>query len=260
MEIIREPKVTLLARPTFLGHPDLEWESDSDVDAQQLIEFAGRLCYLSFGGDAKMIGGHRCIPGRTTNREYVDNLLSVKHGSVLEHAVFTFLFEGVSRAFTHELIRHRAGFGYSQLSQRYVDESDVGFVLPPEIREGTPPFETWARSCAQALDAYRALVEQVSEQVTDAPTATLRRKRARQAARAVLPNSAETKIVVTANARAWRHFVELRGAETADAEIRRVAIEVLRVLQREAPHLFRDFEIGTAADGSETAATPNSKV
>lgn len=260
MEIIREPKVTLLARPSFLGYPGLDWESDTEVPSQELVEFAGRLCYLSFGADAKMIGGHRCIPGRTANREYVENLLKVKHGSVLEHAVFTFLLEGVSRAFTHELIRHRAGFGYSQLSQRYVDESEVGFVLPPEIVEGTPAFETWTRACAQVADAYRALVEQVSAQVTDAPTATLRRKRARQAARAVLPNCAETKIVVTANARAWRHFIELRGAETADAEIRRVAIAVLRVLQREAPHIFGDFEILKAGDGSEITATPNSKV
>jgi thymidylate synthase (FAD) len=260
MEIIHEPKVTLLARPEFLGYAGLDWESDTDVPAQQLVEFAGRLCYLSFGKEAQMIGGHKCIPGRTTNREYVENLLRVKHGSVLEHAVYSFLFEGVSRAFTHELIRHRAGFGYSQLSQRYVDESDIGFVRPPEIREGTPAFETWTRSCEAALTAYRRLVDQLSEQVTDAPTATLRRKRARQAARAVLPNCAETKIVVTGNARAWRHFVELRGAESADLEIRRVAVCVLRALQEEAPHIFGDFEIRTAPDGSEVTVTSNSKV
>lgn len=260
MEIIREPKITLLARPTFLGHPDLDWQSDTDVPAQQLVEFAGRLCYLSFGADTRMIGGHKCIPGRTTNREYLDNLLQVKHGSVLEHAAFTFLFEGVSRAFTHELVRHRAGFGYSQLSQRYVDESNVGFVLPPEIREGTPAFEIWKRSCEQALEGYRTLVEVIAEQVADEPKATLRRKRARQAARALLPNCAETKIVMTGNARAWRHFIELRGAEWADLEIRRAAIAVLRVLQREAPHIFGDFEIRTAPDGSETTSTPNSKV
>ncbi len=88
----------------------------------------------------------------------------------------------------------------------------------------------------------------------------MRRKRARQAARVVLPNSAETKIVVTANARAWRHFVELRAAPTADAEIRTLAIAVLRVLQNEAPEIFGDFEITLLDDGTETASTPNSKV
>jgi thymidylate synthase (FAD) len=260
MEIIREPKVTLLARQQFLGHPDIDWRSDTDNDAQQLVEFAGRLCYLSFGKDVRVLGGHRTIQGRTTNKEYIANLLQVKHGSVLEHVVFTFLFEGISRALTHELVRHRAGFGYSQLSQRYVDESDVGFVLPPEIEEGTPAFEVWKKACEDALRAYRELLGEIERQVADEPKATLRRKRARQAARAVLPNSTETKIVVTANARAWRHFVELRAAPTADAEIRRLAITVLRVLQGEAPDLFGDFEITPLDDGTETVSTPHSKV
>ncbi len=260
MEIIRAPRVTLLARQVFLGHPDLDWESDTDNDPQQLVEFSGRLCYLSFGREARLMGGHKMIQGRTTNREYIQNILAVKHGSVLEHAVFTFLFEGISRALTHELVRHRAGFGYSQLSQRYVDESNVGFVLPPEIIEDTPAFETWRQACENSLAAYRKLLEDVEEQVKDEPKATLRRKRARQAARAVLPNSTETKIVVTANVRAWRHFVELRGAPTADAEIRRLAVEVLRILQKETPEIFADFEIHTLEDGTETAHTSNSKV
>jgi len=260
MEIIREPKVTLLARQQFVGHPDINWKSDSENDPQQLIEFAGRLCYLSFGKDVKVVGGHKTIQGRTTNKEYIANLMSVKHGSVLEHAVFTFVFEGISRALTHELVRHRAGFGYSQLSQRYVDESNIGFVLPPEIIEGTPAFDIWAESCQASLDAYRRLLEQVSEQVADEPKATLRRKRARQAARTILPNCAETKIVVTANTRAWRHFIELRAAPTADAEIRRLAVAVLRILQAEAPEIFGDFTVKQLEDGTETAETPNSKV
>lgn len=260
MEIIREPKVTLLARPSFIRYPDLDWQSDNDNPTQQLVEFAGRLCYLSFGKDARVLGGHKCISGRTTNREYIENLLKVKHGSVLEHANFTFLLEGVSRSLTHELVRHRAGFGYSQLSQRYVDESEVGFVLPIEIREGSPAFDLWKRMCEQALEAYRALLAEITAQVADEPSPTLRRKRARQAARSVLPSCVETKIVVTANVRAWRHFIELRGAETADAEIRRVAVKVLRILQEEAPHIYGDFEIRTAPDGSEVTWTPNSKV
>ncbi|UCC48546.1 MAG: FAD-dependent thymidylate synthase [Gemmatimonadota bacterium] len=260
MEIIREPKVTLLARQQFLGHPDIDWKSDSDIDPQQLVEFAGRLCYMSFGKDAQVLGGHKTIEGRTTNQGYIANLLQVKHGSVLEHAAFTFLFEGISRALTHELVRHRAGFGYSQLSQRFVDESNIAFVLPPEVAEGTPAFDIWKEACENSLQHYRKLLEQVTEQVADEPNATLRRKRARQAARAVLPNSAETKIVVTANARAWRHFIELRASAAADAEIRKLAIAVLRVLQREAPDIFGDFKIEPHEDGTETASTPYSKV
>ncbi len=260
MEIIREPKVTLLARQQYLGDPDIDWQSDSDNEAQQIAEFAGRLCYLSFGKELQVIGGHKTIQGRTTNKEYIANLLEVKHGSVLEHIVFTFLFEGISRALTHELVRHRAGFGYSQLSQRFVDESNIGFVLPPEIAEGTPAFDLWKDACQNALESYRKLLEQVAEQVADEPKATLRRKRARQAARAVLPNSAETKIVVTANARAWRHFIELRASPAADAEIRALAISVLRALEREAPDIFGDFDIKPLGDGTETAFARHSKV
>ncbi len=260
MEIIREPRVTLLARQQFLGDPEMGWQSDSDNDAQQLAEFAGRLCYLSFGKEVEVLGGHKTIQGRTTNKEYIANLLEVKHGSVLEHIVYSFLFEGISRALTHELVRHRAGFGYSQLSQRYVDESNIGFVLPPEIQEGTPAFDLWKEACENSLESYRKLLDQVAEQVADEPKATLRRKRARQAARAVLPNSAETKIVVTANARAWRHFIELRASPFADAEIRTLAITVLRVLQGEAPDLFNDFEVEPLGDGTETTSTKFSKV
>jgi thymidylate synthase (FAD) len=260
MEIIREPRVTLLARQEFLGDPELGWQSDTDNDAQQLAEFAGRLCYLSFGKEIEVLGGHKTIQGRTTNKEYIANLLEVKHGSVLEHIVYSFLFEGISRALTHELVRHRAGFGYSQLSQRYVDESNIGFVLPPEIQEGTPAFDLWKEACEHSLESYRKLLDQVAEQVADEPKATLRRKRARQAARTVLPNSAETKIVVTANARAWRHFIELRASPFADAEIRTLAITVLRVLQTQAPDLYSDFEVKPLDDGTETASTEFSKV
>ncbi len=254
MHIYREPKVTLLARQQYLGAPHIRWDSDSDVAAETVAEFAGRLCYLSFGPDAGFEGGHKLIPGRTSNEDYLANILNVRHGSVLEHGVWTFLFEGISRALTHELVRHRH-FSYSQLSQRYVDESEVGFVLPPEIEEGTPAFDVWQRACESALTEYRALLHEVEQLVQDEPKATLRRKRARQAARSVLPNATETKIVVTGNARAWRHFIELRASEAAEAEIRALALEVLRVLQQEAPHIFGDYRVEQGAGGSEVAVT-----
>ncbi len=183
-------------------------------------------------------------------------MLAVKHGSVVEHATWTLLFEGVSRALTHELVRHRH-LSFSQLSQRYVDESDVAFVLPPEIQEGTPAYDVWYRACERAHQDYRELLALVEEQVKDEPSATLRRKRARQTARGLLPNSTETKIVVTGNARAWRHFVEMRASGFADTEIRRAALRVLRILQTEAPALFGDFEIIRREDDTETASTTN---
>jgi thymidylate synthase (FAD) len=259
MHIFKEPRITLLARQTWLGAPHVHWESDTDVAGQAVAEFAGRLCYLSFGADAGFEGGHKLISGRTTNEAYLTNIKRTRHGSVLEHAVWTVLFEGISRALTHELIRHRH-FSYSQLSQRYVDESEVAFVLPPEIRDGTPAFDLWMKSCERANDEYCQLLSLIEEQVKDEPSATLRRKRARQTARSLLPNAAETKIVVTGNARAFRHFIELRGSPAADTEIRRLAISVLRLMQQEAPHLYDDYQIGTTSDGEEFAETEYSSV
>lgn len=260
MHIIREPRVTLIARQEFVYPEHIRWESDSDVPAEVVAEFAGRLCYLSFGEDAGLEGGHRTIRGRTSNESYLANILQVKHGSVLEHAVWTILIEGVSRALTHELVRHRAGFGFSQLSQRYVDESNIAFVLPPEISEGSRAYDIWLAACESSLKAYRSLLGELVESIGSEGTATSRKKRARQAARAVLPNAAETKIVVTGNARSWRHFVEMRGSGGADVEIRRLAVEVLRLLSGEAPHIFGDLHITDQPDGSQVVETVNSKV
>ncbi|HEU0301203.1 MAG TPA: FAD-dependent thymidylate synthase [Longimicrobium sp.] len=260
MQIIREPRVTVLARQQFVYPEHIRWESDSDVPGEVVAEFAGRLCYLSFGADAGLEGGHKSIPGRTTNEAYLGNILTTKHGSVLEHAVWTLLLEGISRSLTHELIRHRAGFGFSQLSQRYVDESNIAFVVPPEITEGTRAYEIWSEACEQGLDAYRALLDEMANQVGDHGPATMRKKRARQAARAVLPNCAETKIVVTGNARAWRHFMEMRGSASADVEIRKLAAAVLEVLTAEAPHIFGDMHLTPHSDGTRTVETQHSKV
>jgi thymidylate synthase (FAD) len=130
-------------------------------------------------------------------------------------------------------------------------------VLPPEIHEGTPAYDVWLRACERAHQEYGELLALIEQQVRDEPSATLRRKRARQTARSVLPNATETKIVVTGNARAWRHFVEMRASGFADTEIRRTAVQVLRLLQAEAPALFGDFQIVRQPDGTELASTPN---
>lgn len=260
MQIIRRPRVTVIARQEFVYPEHIRWESDSVVPGEVVAEFAGRLCYLSFGEDAGLEGGHRTIQGRTTNESYLANILQVKHGSVLEHAVWTVLIEGVSRALTHELVRHRAGFGFSQLSQRYVDESNIAFVLPPEIQEGSRAYEVWLGACEASLEAYRQLLGDLVEAIGTEGSATSRKKRARQAARSVLPNAAETKIVVTGNARAWRHFIEMRGSAGADVEIRRLAVDTLRVLREEAPHIFGDLHISDQSDGTQVVETANSKV
>jgi thymidylate synthase (FAD) len=256
-KIIREPQVYVVGRQDidnteierFLADHGMTWETDTDVGGEQLVEAGGRLCYVSYG------------KGRKTNDEYIANIIAQKHGSVLEHAVWNFIIAGVSRSFTHELIRHRAGWGYSQLSQRYVDESDASYVEPPIIAGDPQLHATWQRAIETAHEAYLELVEGLSARLADAGVkGTHRRKMAREAARSVLPNATETMIFCTANARALRHFIELRGSEGAEAEIRRVAVQFLRIMQREAPNIFGDYEIVTLDDGTEITRTPNEKV
>jgi len=166
----------------------------------------------------------------------------------------TFYFTGVSRSFTHELIRHRH-FSYSQLSQRYVPERDARMVEPAVIAADPELHKRFVEASEAAVQAYNDLLEGLEARFADIPNATLRRKQARQAARAVLPNATETRIVVTGNYRAWRHFIAMRASEHADVEIRELAVECLRQLLEVAPNVFQDFKISKLADGTEIAAS-----
>jgi len=250
MEILRAPRVTLIARPQFVepAHLPVQWKGEAS-DGERIAEFAGRLCYMSQHNPA----------GRTT-AEYLRNILRQGHGSVFEHAQYVLLIEGISRSCSHELVRHRAGFGYSQLSQRYVDESEAAFVVPPAIVGDEALESAWSAQIEAAQASYVALVAQLMERYGWVADKVHRRKMAREAARGVLPNSTETKIVVTANARAWRTMLELRSSEGAELEIRRAAVAILRVLQSEAPAFFSDFEIYVADDRREAARVNYHKV
>ncbi len=250
MEIFRAPRVTLIARPQFLEpeHLKVQWRGDAS-DGERLAEYAGRVCYMS-----------QHNPVNRTTAEYLENIKKQGHGSVLEHAVYVLLIEGISRSCSHELVRHRAGFGYSQLSQRYVDESHAAFVMPPAI-QGDPNLEAeWEREVADAQAAYVHAVEALLERYAWVSDKVHRRKLAREAARSVLPNATEVKIVVSGNARAWRTMLELRCGEGAELEIRRLAVACLRALEREASALFSDFEIYVAADKEEAARVGYHKV
>jgi thymidylate synthase (FAD) len=255
--IIREPSVYLVGRQTvndaeldrFLADHGVSWESDTEVAAEYLAETAGRVCYMSFA---------KPRPGG--NEAYLHHILEVGHGSVLEHGVWNFVFTGVSRSLTHELIRHRAGFGYSQLSQRYVDESVAEYIEPDCIAENPQLHHIWLDAVKYSHRAYMRLVDGLQESYEDESDKTLRRKLARQAARSVLPNATETKIFVTANARALRHFIELRASRHAEVEIRKLAVGVLGIMQQEAPHLFGDYQLTPLPDGTMEAVTPHRKV
>jgi thymidylate synthase (FAD) len=222
---------------------DVPWETDA-AGGQALAEFAGRACYQSW---------KKPNPATATNASYLRHILDVGHLSVLEHGTVTFYLTGVSRSFTHELVRHRH-FSYSQLSQRYVDGRKTDMV-EPDIIAGDPELHSiFARAEAYARARYAELVAKLDQKLAvDLPETTGRRKLARQAARAVLPNATETRIVVTGNYRAWRHFVTMRGSVHADVEIRQVAIACLGELQRVAPNVFADYVIEQLPDGTEIA-------
>ena len=223
-------------------------------ESSAVVEISARLCYMSFGR------------GRKDIVDFVHNLLSKGDGSVFEHVNYGFVFTGVSRALTHELVRHRAGFAYSQRSQRFVDESEGRFVVPPalsEEREGTEEARELLSDAMQtASSRYGELVTALEKTLPKDlfPDWRDRRKAIRQAARAVLPNATETKIFVTANVRAWRHFIEMRGAGYADWEIRALALRVLKILAEEAPLLFGDFTVEDLPDGTQIATPKYSKV
>jgi thymidylate synthase (FAD) len=226
----------------------VEWRGDASA-GERLAEFAGRICYMSQGN-----------PAQRTTAEYLENIKKQGHGSVLEHAVYVLLVEGISRSCSHELVRHRAGFGYSQLSQRYVDESHAAFVVPPAILGDAALEAAWERHMVASQAAYVDAVAALMERHAWIGDKIHRRKMAREAARSVLPNATEVKIVVSGNARAWRTMLELRTSEGAELEIRRLAVACLRVLAREAPALFADFEIYTADDKQDAARVAYHKV
>ena len=250
MEILRSPRVTLVARPEFIEPPHLpvQWKGEAS-DGERIAEFAGRLCYMSQHNPA----------GRST-AEYLRNILKQGHGSVFEHSTYVMLIEGISRSCSHELVRHRAGWGYSQLSQRYVDESHAAFVMPPAIQGDPTLEEEWTEQVKVAQAAYVTAVEQLMTRYAWVEDKVHRRKLAREAARSVLPNATEVKIVVSANVRAWRTMLELRLGEGAELEIRRMAVACLRVLQQEVPSVFADFEIYQSPEGGEAGRVGFHKV
>lgn len=273
MNIIHEPSIYLIGKQQlcdnevtrFLDEHKTQWvhyENEVVAASEEISEFGGRVCYMSF--DKPRPGG---------NAAYIDNIKSSGHGSVLEHAVWNLCITGVSRSLTHELVRHRAGVAYSQLSQRYVDESIAEYVEPDIIASDTELHRLWLAAITTAHLAYVELSNKLNQKIEDRENAkyvlegvsstmtkTEKRKEARQAARSVLPNATETKILFTANARAIRHFLELRGSRHAEPEIRKLANAILSVVVSDAPHIFGDYVREKLPDGTSEITTNYRKV
>lgn len=211
------------------------WGGENVQPADELAEIAGRVCYKSW---------NRPNPVTATNKGYLGNIIAQGHFSVLEHASATFWISGVSRSLTHELVRHRH-LSFSQMSQRYVDESEGETVFHPAIEEygdtdsETSPFHPLRAvlldSVSRARQEYEGIVDALVAKGVD-------RKTARGAARSVLPNAVATELIVTGNHGAWREVLRKRLSPAADAEIRELARLLLAELKELAPNTYQDFD------------------
>jgi thymidylate synthase (FAD) len=244
------PSVFLIARPSlevegmrayleqvggtsWLDRRLAESEADQPNPGQLVIEFSGRVCYRSWEPGLNP----NVTKVRTDQREYFENLLRSAHGSVLEHAAYTLVFHNVSRVFTHELVRHRAGSAFSQESLRYVRLTDIGFRVPPALE----PVRDKVLGIVEQLEEFQ--VSAAGELGIDEEGIPFHvKKEITSALRRLAPIGLSTDIVWTANVRTLRHVIEMRTAEGAEEELRLVFDEVARIMCSEVPHLFQDFE------------------
>lgn len=246
-----EPKAALIARPDLdwveLGKylksvgaekwwtrrlDDDDWYSD---DAQTLIEVGGKVCYRSWEPGLNP----NVTKVRDDQDEYLANILRSGHGSVLEHANFTFVFHHISRVVTHELVRHRAGVAISQESMRYVRLDDIPFWVPDWAKEDE--FVMWI------IEEHVRRSEQVQADLAeyfklDEPGTPFHEKKAKTSfMRRLAPGGVATEMVWTANVRTLRHVIESRTAEGAEEEIRLVFGQVAEIMRKECPALFGDL-------------------
>lgn len=269
---LTQPGVMLLARPQtnlaglagFLdGYAESthfsEYLADPTElpDGSRLCKTAGQLCYMSFG---------RKRSYNANAERYFTNLKASGHGSVFEHANYSLLLYGISRSVTHELVRHRAGIGISQQSQRYISGRVVRFVERPEYTLDEELHAQFIRRIERAAADYAAISErlldlqQAGTQLLSADERTDLRKKVQQTARSVLPNETEAPILVTGNARAWRHVVSMRASMHAETEIRALAVRIFLCLALTDPPLFSDYTLEQLSDGTLAVKTEFEKI
>jgi thymidylate synthase (FAD) len=264
---LKTPGVVVLAKPqtnvaglagflegfdselTFRGYVD---DPTPLPDSSQLCKISGQVCYASFG------------ERRTTNENaaaYFERLTSAGHGSVLEHASYNFLLYGISRSVTHELVRHRAGTAFSQISQRYVSGAVLRFVERLEYQEDEELHRAFEERADRAAAEYGAMAELLLERqeggarMLTADYKTDARKKVQQTARSLLPNETEAPMVFTGNVRALRHIIEMRADAHAESEIRNLALRLFLCLRTVDPILFGDYELAELPDGTYTVTT-----
>jgi thymidylate synthase (FAD) len=291
VRVLTEPSVYLIVRPqiveegfsAFLHDSGLRWPTPTEgvTDAERAVELAGRCCYMSFGGKA----------GSKTNAAYIDNLVGrlpdgtfrpgPAHGAVCEHPCFTFLVVGAGRGFSHEQVRHRAGWAYSQLSTRYCDFEreeeegtwDPGFCVPPLAQLNPATADAFECRLRESRQGYCELLKRVEGDLKADPgfmaglasyperdRLRMLRKAARGVARDVLPIATEAIMFMSANARAIWNCIVLRGGAEAEAVIRAVYVQVARIMEAEMPSLFRGLRYERLWDGSTAVVMPRDKL
>lgn len=235
--LVGESQVNQAGMDAYLAHIGAsDWKSDAPSNGERLIEFYGRLCYRSWrpGMNANV------TKIREGNDKYITNILTVKHGSVIEHPVSHWVFADVSRVFTHELVRHRVGCAYSQESLRFVRLTDLGLWLPKEA-ENDPVlrklFEETFTNLEQLqirMAAHLGLDDEGKQFKEKKVLTSLMRRAA--------PLGLATSIGATFNFRALRHILEMRTATGAEVEIQQVFDQVARIAKDRWPNVFADFK------------------
>ena len=211
----------------------LEEAGGAPNPGELLVEFGGKACYRSWEPGLNP----NVTRVRSERREYLENILRSAHGSVLEHASYSFALRNVSRVFTHELVRHRAGSAFSQESLRYVRLSDIGFRVPPALE----PLRGQVLAIVEQLEEFQREAAQTLRLDDDGVPFHVK-KEVTSALRRLAPIGLSTDIIWSANLRTLRHVIEMRTADGAEEELRSVFDEVAQIMVAEAPLLFQDFE------------------
>lgn len=256
-----EPKVFLVGETRVVeeglqaylkhvGTPD--WSTDAPSDAERLCEMYGRLCYRSFEPGLNP----NVTRVRKGNANYLGHVLEVGHGSVIEHAVLNFVFADVSRVFTHELVRHRAGTAISQESLRFVRLDTLSAYVPTHIRENEQGMEVYTKTLEQ-LEAVQQSLAKIYA-IDDEKKFDVKKKLT-SAFRRIAPDGVATTIGWSCNFRALRHVIEMRTAPDAEEELRFVFGKVYETVKDRYPSLMGDYEV-EMADGLPWVRTAHKKV
>lgn len=241
--IVGETKIDGTGLRAYLEHIGVpDWKSNAPSDGEKLIEVMGRLCYKSFEPGLNP----NVTKIREDNRDYIQNIIRVRHGSVIEHVTVNFIFADVSRIFTHEFVRHRVGTAISQESLRFVRLDDLGFWAPTVIRENEQFMEICCRTFAELEKLQLELAKTLD---LDNPNKKFKEKKIiTSAMRRIAPLGLATAIGWSANIRTIRATLEVRTDPGAEEEIRVVFGQVGYLMLEKYPNLFADYEIEIVED------------